>query len=272
MMLNKIMPLFSIITINLNNAHGLKKTIESIFTQTFTDFEYIIIDGASTDESVTVIKGLEQKISYWISEKDAGIYNAMNKGISKATGMYCLFINSGDVLADKDVLKKVADAKPSEEIVYGDIIFAKNNSQQLSKQPDVPQIIYMIRGTIFHPASFVQLSVLKKTGGYDESFKIAGDYDFFVKTIIRDKVKTRHLSIVISVFDTTGISNNAINKNPEFEERARIHQRYFTHQQLNDAAIYSKLINSFSYRFVNFIERKTGIKALTKNLFKINYY
>ncbi|MEP7170167.1 MAG: glycosyltransferase, partial [Bacteroidota bacterium] len=104
------MPLFSIITVNLNNAAGLKKTIESVVTQTFNDVEYIIIDGASTDGSKEVIKNYETKISYWVSEKDTGIYNAMNKAIKKAKAEYCLFLNSGDSLTNKKVLNDVSNS------------------------------------------------------------------------------------------------------------------------------------------------------------------
>ena len=117
----------SIITINRNNAAGLRKTIESVVSQTYTDFEYIIIDGASTDGSVEVIKeyaeatlpcgeGLGERL-YWVSEPDKGIYNAMNKGILKAQGEYLLFLNSGDWLVDKDVIKSFIDLNIINDIV-----------------------------------------------------------------------------------------------------------------------------------------------------------
>jgi glycosyltransferase involved in cell wall biosynthesis len=266
------MPLFSIITVNLNNASGLKKTIESVVSQTFNDFEYIVVDGASSDESVDIIKNFESKISYWVSEKDSGVYNAMNKGIKRAAGKYFLFLNSGDMLVAKDVLKKVADSMSHEAIVYGDLFFSMKYSKRLGKQPDELSIIHMIRGTIFHPASFIEASLLKNVDGFDESFKIAGDYDFFVKVIILDKVKTHHLPFPIAVFNTSGLSNIRANKTIEVSERTLIQQKYFTDLQLKDAAAYSKLINSFFYRVVNFIERKTGIKSLTDFFFKINYY
>lgn len=266
------MPLFSIITINFNNASGLQKTIESVVNQSYVDFEYIVIDGGSTDESNAVIKQFAAKINYWVSEKDNGIYHAMNKGIAVATGKYCLFLNSGDVLADTEVLKKVADTNPTEALVYGDIIFADGNKKQVGIQPEVPAIIHLIRGTIFHPASFILSAQLKKMNGFDESFKIAGDYDFFVRAIIMEKIKCKHVPIVISEFDIYGISNNAAQKSTVQAERNRIQQKYFTTEQLKDAATYSNLINSYRYRIINFIERKTGFKSLTKLFFKINYY
>ena len=106
------MPKLSIITINLNNAQGLEKTIKSVVSQTYSDYEYIIIDGASTDGSVDVIQEYRNKITYWVSEPDTGIYNAMNKGILKATGEYCQFLNSGDILVDNNVTERMLSDMP----------------------------------------------------------------------------------------------------------------------------------------------------------------
>ena len=110
---------FSIITVNYNNKEGLRKTIESVIHQTFNDYEYIIIDGGSTDGSVDIIKEYNDKISYWISEKDKGIYNAMNKGIRVSTGDYLLFLNSGDHLSENNVLEKVFPYLDGTDFVYG---------------------------------------------------------------------------------------------------------------------------------------------------------
>ena len=101
---NTAMPKLSIITVNLNNCIGLQKTFDSLFEQIFKDFEQIVIDGGSTDGSRELIETNVDKISYWVSEKDSGIYNAMNKGIIKATGDYLLFLNSGDHLLHKNIL------------------------------------------------------------------------------------------------------------------------------------------------------------------------
>ena len=131
------MPFFSIITINLNNSTGLEKTIQSVTTQLFSDFEFIIIDGGSTDNSIDVIKKYESEITSWVSEKDNGIYDAQNKGIAKANGTYCLFLNSGDYLFSKDALKKVFDSNLTEDIVYGNIIYHENGSTDRKKSfPD----------------------------------------------------------------------------------------------------------------------------------------
>ena len=101
------MPQLSIITINYNNLAGLQKTFESVFNQTFQDFEYIVIDGGSTDGSKELIEQYHDKIDYWVSEPDSGIYNAMNKGIVRANGEYLQFLNSGDSLLGENILKNV---------------------------------------------------------------------------------------------------------------------------------------------------------------------
>ena len=127
------MPKLSIITINLNNAEGLRKTIPSVISQTYCDFEYIVIDGGSTDGSVDVIKKYADKLSYWVSEPDAGIYNAMNKGIRKAGGEYCQFLNSGDWLVAPDVTERMAKDMPDCAICYGNMITIQNGEKMVQK-------------------------------------------------------------------------------------------------------------------------------------------
>ncbi|MCC6690867.1 MAG: glycosyltransferase, partial [Bacteroidia bacterium] len=116
------MPKLSVISINLNNRLGLEKTIKSVIDQSFQDFEYIVIDGASTDGSIDVIKANADKFSYWVSEKDKGIYHAQNKGIAHANGEYLLFLNSGDYLYSSNVLQTFFSKNYSEDILYGDLM------------------------------------------------------------------------------------------------------------------------------------------------------
>ena len=110
---------FSIITVNFNNKEGLHNTIKSVINQTFRDFEYIVIDGGSTDGSIDILKKYDKYINYWISEKDSGIYNAMNKGISKANGEYLNFMNSGDCFYALDVLEKVSKYGYTSDFIVG---------------------------------------------------------------------------------------------------------------------------------------------------------
>ena len=120
----------SIITINYNNAIGLKKTIESLIEQSYQEYEYIVIDGGSDDGSKEVIWESLRYVSSWCSEKDTGVYNAMNKGIMRATGEYLLFLNSGDYLYDSTVLEDVTSTLSGEDIIYGDLLYVENGVER----------------------------------------------------------------------------------------------------------------------------------------------
>src|SRR5688572_24379508 len=119
--MNEMPPRISIISINLNNSAGLKKTINSVLAQTYQAIEFIIIDGNSTDGSVTQIKAVAEHLDYWVSEPDAGLYNAMNKGLTAATGNYVLFLNSGDYLVDKFAIEKLVSNSSGEDVIYGNL-------------------------------------------------------------------------------------------------------------------------------------------------------
>ena len=111
---------YSIITINYNHIEGLKRTIDSVISQTSSNYEYIIIDGGSTDGSVNIIKEYKEHLVYWISEKDNGVYHAMNKGVAQAQGDYCIFMNSGDCFYSPDVLSSLYEYQ--EDIICGKVL------------------------------------------------------------------------------------------------------------------------------------------------------
>ena len=128
----------SVITINLNNATGLLKTMRSVLSQTFNDFEYIIVDGESSDNSVDLIKEFNTKFQnlYWISEPDSGIFNAMNKGINLSKGKYLLFLNSGDFLSDQNTLEQVFSNKRNADILCGKANIIENGILAIAKRND----------------------------------------------------------------------------------------------------------------------------------------
>ena len=197
----------SIITINLNNKPGLEKTIQSVINQTYKDFEYIIIDGGSTDGSSDLIENNEKDLNYWISEKDDGIYAAMNKGIKQANGEYCLFLNSGDCLYDKNVLANVFLSNPCKDIVYGNIILDYGETQEIRLSPGRITLNHLFSNTLWHPVSFIKRKLFDIVGYYDTSFLIVGDYDFFWKAFITYNCSQQHINNIISVFNTQGISS-----------------------------------------------------------------
>ncbi len=218
----------SIITINYNNLPGLKVTIDSVLAQSYSNFEYIIIDGNSTDGSKEFINDHNEKFSYWVSEKDGGVYNAMNKGILKANGEYCLFLNSGDYLAHPEILEHVFKLNLSEDIVYGDMLLEDSNGNRtLSKQPAYLTFEHFISSTVWHPVSFIKRSLFLKYGFYNEQYKIVSDYDFFLKTIIVNQVSYKHVSLPISVYKVEGISSVKENEELHFSERKKVLETYF---------------------------------------------
>lgn len=210
----------SIITINRNNAEGLRKTIESVITQTLDEFEYIVIDGASTDVSVDVIRQYEDKITYWVSEPDNGIYNAMNKGISRANGEYLLFLNSGDSLVEENTLQNVLSAGLNTDIVYGYQYDDINGKRQEELCLDVPYISFatLKDSHIPHQSTFIRAELLKKNGGYLEHYKIISDWAFLMLALFKWNARIKRIPVFVSVYDTTGISSN-VDKEPQYKER-----------------------------------------------------
>ena len=144
---------YSIITINYNNKDGLERTINSIISQTFHNYEYIIIDGGSTDGSLDVIKNYKHYINYWVSEPDNGIYNAMNKGIRQASGVYLNFMNSGDMFHSSYVLQEVSNLNAEEDIIIG-ICFDKENNIRHSIPMQEPTLLTMLKDPFNHQSMF----------------------------------------------------------------------------------------------------------------------
>lgn len=195
----------SIITINYNNKEGLRRTIESVVRQTSNEFEYIIVDGGSNDGSVDIIKEYTKQISYWISEKDNGIYNAMNKGVRHAQGEYCFFLNSGDYFYNENVLTNIATPFFKEDIIVGKVL--GDNNQEISPHQNQTITFYQLySGAIPHQGAFIKTSLLKDNP-YDESLNICADWKFFIQTIIIKNCSFKYINDIISIYDTQGISS-----------------------------------------------------------------
>lgn len=202
------MSLITIITINFNNAKGLKKTIDSVVSQTFQDFEYIVIDGCSKDESVELIKQ-SPRIDYWVSEKDKGIYDAMNKGIKQARGRYCLFLNSGDYLFSKSSLEMMHPCLLlGVDIVYGNMkIENEDGSLRDGFMPANINRNHMMLDTLWHPVSFIRAELFEVCGLYDTNYRIVADYKWFLHAMFKQKVSRQHVDSFVSVFEMGGVSN-----------------------------------------------------------------
>lgn len=198
---------YSIITVNYNNKTGLEKTIKSILGQTYSDYEYIIIDGGSADGSAELIQQYADRLSFWVSETDSGIYNAMNKGIAHAKGEYLNFMNSGDCFYDKNVLQNLKVYLDS-DIVEGQV-FDQSTNRFSYKSTNNPTMMFFYRAGFGHQACFIRRELLEKTP-YDEQLRLAADWKFFVTKVIFDNCSYRFIQIPIVSFEGNGASTKNI--------------------------------------------------------------
>lgn len=196
----------SIITINYNNKIGLQKTIESVVKQTYNDYEYIIIDGGSTDGSCDVIRNFSNCVTYWVSERDGGIYNAMNKGIKESSGDYCLFLNSGDVLRNGNVLTLFAESVPISDIVSCGIEIEQSTSYTMLPPKEI-SLFSLYHSSLAHQSTFIKRALFDRIGGYREEYRIMSDWCFFIEALIKHQCSYEYRDFIVSIFDTTGISS-----------------------------------------------------------------
>ena len=259
----------SIITINRNNAKGLEKTMQSVAAQTFKEFEYVVIDGASTDESVEIIKKYEPQFVHlkWVSEPDTGIYNAMNKGICMASGDYIQILNSADCLALGDVTEKMLSALEkagTPSILYGNMIKYFPDGKKIVDKCFAGQEITMLgmfTGTLNHDPAYIRHDWFEKYGYYDETLKIVSDWKWYLQAIILGEEKPHYVDMNVTLFDMTGISET--NKELDKTERKQVLDLLFPHAVLADYEKYAFPIDQvkrlqrhpWAYKMVWFLER-----------------
>lgn len=217
----------SIVTINYNNLEGLNRTYESVMMQTCKDFEWVIIDGGSTDGSREFIDLHQDVFSFWCSEPDKGIYNAMNKGIVHAFGEYLQFLNSGDSLHNQEVIKDFYELTNGEDIIAGDIAL-DGSLEHVLCSPDDSELDYdfMRFSTVRHSAAFIKRSLFEKYGGYDESFRIVSDWKFFLEVLIKHNCSYYHWNRVVSDFNTEGISERPETNELHMKERQKVFEEF----------------------------------------------
>lgn len=263
----------SIITITYNNAEGLRRTIQSVQSQTFRDFEHIIVDGGSTDSSVDIIReyadneairregykvirkedsstdNLASSPIIWISEKDKGVYDAQNKGIQMATGEYCYFLNAGDTFCADDVLERMFSpnsliaSSPNHlsDILYGNEIIVDGNGQRIgiARGVENPSFVDLYNSCMKHQASFIRRDLFEQYGMYDADMRICSDFDWFFRVIaFHDDVTLQYIDVDIAYFENTGISYHA----PELcaKERQQMLDRYMSKRMQRDYAMLGK--------------------------------
>jgi glycosyltransferase len=206
----------SIITITYNSEKTLRDTIESVLNQSYKDIEYVVVDGKSKDSTCDIVRSYGNRISTFVSEKDNGLYDALNKGIRLATGDVVGFLHSDDIFASTETIKMIAEAftKFKVDSVYGDLVYVDQN--------DTDKIIRFWRSRKFsrtraltgwmppHPTFYVKREVYTKYGGFNTTFRIAADYESILRFLVRFKVSTFYIPLVLIRMRLGGESNKSI--------------------------------------------------------------
>ncbi len=203
-------PTVSIVTICLNDAAGLARTIASVSRQTFSDRELVVVDGGSTDGSVDVIRANARAIADWVSETDAGIYEAQNKGVQRARGEWIVFLNAGDALATDDALERLFEGGAREDVLYGDVVWEDGaDGRHLDAQPDILTLDFFMRTNLPHQAMALRRALFERLGPYDTDFRIAADYEFLLRSVVVHGATTRHIPVPVAVQVTGGLSTRS---------------------------------------------------------------
>ena len=270
----------SIITINYNNAEGLRKTLASVASQTYRAIEHIIIDGGSTDGSVDIIREYEGQLHIthstihiqWLSEKDNGIYHAMNKGLRKATGSYVQILNSGDVLAVPDVTERMVMEVEKFEypaILYGNMLKSYDGKTIVNRDTcgngmyTPESFLYFYKGTLNHDCAYIRRDLFEKYGLYNEQMKICSDWEWYVRAIVLGAEKPVYTNIDVTIFDMNGVSES-YGKNAELinKERREYLEKILPASILRDYDIYAFPILQYQrlkryhlWGIVHFMER-----------------
>lgn len=231
----------SIITVNYNDAEGLERTIRSVISQSFKDYEFIIIDGGSTDNSVDVIKKYSDKIDFWVSESDGGIYQGMNKGLRQAKGEYLNFMNGGDCYHSPDVLDEIFALKSNADIITGN--HSENGLRNVGK--DGVTMLDLYKWAIDHQASFIRREIALRHP-YDEKYRIVSDWKFFIEALVFDNCSFYYVDTMVVDVDMKGISNTNISLDKK--ERESVLQELLPERVLKDyqllASIHPELLDT----------------------------
>ena len=201
----------SVITVCYNHVKGLKHTMRSVLEQTCDSMEYIVIDGGSTDGCRELIEKHQERLAYWCSEPDGGIYDAMNKGLAKAQGEYCLFLNAGDYLSKKNILEEIFCKEHHADLLIGRQFYV-NEHGKCSRSPKLHvnefDINFFLSSTLPHQATFIKRELINKLGGYDKEYKVSADWVFWVKAIVIHHCSIELLQQTVSYMEDGGISSD----------------------------------------------------------------
>lgn len=222
-------PTLSIITVCRNEVSRIQRTIDSVMQQSDSDFEWIIVDGASTDGTLQLLQSYQPRISLLISEPDRGLYDAMNKGIRMASGEFVLFLNAGDYLQNREVVSAFYKRTGTSDIVIGGILivypddreqYRKSTGKNLDRE-----LLYW--RSFDHQVTFIKRVLFEKFGSYDLSFKILADWEFFARVVVRQGVSVEAWDHYVAVYSFDGISARLENRQQLYRERQRIRRMHY---------------------------------------------
>ena len=251
----------SIITVVYNNDQTIKDCMDSVLSQTHNDIEYIVIDGLSSDRTVDIIKSYGNRVDKFISEKDNGLYHAMNKGIELATGDIIGFLHSDDFYSDTEVLSDIVNKfirNPLLDACYGDLIY--------TNQYDTSRVIRYWKSNKFipgsfskgwsppHPTFFVKYQIYKKFGSFDTRYNISSDIDLMMRFLEVHKINVEYIPQILVKMRIGGISNkglkNLFNQNLEVLSALKSHNL--------PKNIFTFFINKLVSRLMQFFQRPSN--------------
>ena len=272
--------LVSIVTVNFNHLEGLKRTYESVVNQTFGDYEWIVIDGGSTDGSREFIEQHQDHFAYWCSEKDNGIYHAMNKGIRQAKGEYLNFMNAGDTFACCETLAGVFGKQRTADILYGYMPIGNINGKLHSSFRNMKKILQwydLYPYTLPHQASFIKRVLFEEVGMYDEVCRVVSDSLWFSKAILIHKASYEFIPNKIAIFEGGGLGSTGIQVNERDRQKQGVFPDYVHDEDFQFlrkmSLVHSYKLTAFLFRVVYRIawefdkrKREAELRNLSKHL------
>lgn len=249
----------TIITINFNHREGLQRTIDSIVNQTFTDYEWIVVDKESTDGSKELIEQYQSHFNWWCSEPDKGVYNAMNKGLEHACGEYIIFMNSGDMFATPTILTEIFSKPHKADVLYGRMVVGTIDGEEYWTNMMKPRLRWFdfFSSTLNHQSTFTKREMFVKYGSFDESYRVYGDWRHFAQIIGVEKATSEFIPKIISIYEGGGLS--ATQEEACKRELARLRQEVYP------------TINAEIFRQLNQLDVVTSF-WLSRAFFKIVYH
>ena len=239
----------SIITVTYNAEKTIENSIKAVISQTYNDIEYLIIDGGSTDRTVSIIEKYKDKIAYFVSETDNGVYNAMNKGITASTGEILYFINANDYIFDENVIKETVEAfkKTKVDMIFGNMSFIDDEgTEKERKSYATADMFFLTQECICHQGIFYRRKVFDICGLYNENYHLMADHDLNMKIIMNKKLKVGYFDRVVSKFTLGGLSNSAVTLTILNKEKEELLSKYFTPYHIKANKILNKTFRNIA--------------------------